>query len=537
MNRSNRNSLGGLRKAAFCVVLPLVILAFFSLPPSFAEGEKRLRVRVAEYPWTFEGSFPQGGEWELGGRSGRIPNKGVFKVTGKLMNHAVKKYHVMVESVPLREPQKVAAAMEKWKATGRPLHTMEIGSQSFSEDGRTVIWDGRIVMIGVGVFASEAQAQALVDELAAGSSSSWIYVEVVRRSEGGISLRVGARDVAMGNSLLLKPVGLVRLLKVEHAKGYSWHGYADREFRGKLTCQWGADDSIDCVLETGMETILAGVVPAEISSKAAPAALCAQAVAARGEILSKAGLRHINEGFEFCSEQHCQVFSGESAESVAVGRKIAPTRGLVLTSPDGAIVDAVYAANCGGHGEANHLVWTTTEDPVLQGVWDCDNPPNLDLTKEKDAVSFILKPPPCYCKDPTVEGGDKFRWSKTLSDAEWKAVVEAAGVGRLKKVSDFVRGKSGRIYRLTLTGEKGTRTIMKELNIRKLFGGLRSACFIVAWTWDNHGFLSGAKFTGAGWGHGVGMCQTGAQALAKKGMGFEPILLHYFPGSKLVKFY
>jgi len=216
---------------------------------------------------------------------------------------------------------------------------------------------------------------------------------------------------------------------------------------------------------------------------------------------------------------------------------MAPTRGFLLQSADGGIVDAVYAANCGGHGESNHLVWTSPPDPILAGVWDLATPPDLDLTREKDLTTFIRNPPLCYCSDTTVEGGDKFRWKKSVSGADWQGVVERAGVGRIRDVGEFVRGVAGRLYRLTIIGEKGPRSVMKELPIRKLFGGLRSACFIATFTKDASGFITGAEFEGAGWGHGVGMCQTGAQSLAKRGQPFSRILIHYFPGSELVKAY
>ena len=78
---------------------------------------------------------------------------------------------------------------------------------------------------------------------------------------------------------------------------------------------------------------------------------------------------------------------------------------------------------------------------------------------------------------------------------------------------------------------------MKELKIRQLFGGLRSACFVVTWQRDPAGFITGGEFSGAGWGHGVGMCQTGVQYLARAGWPFDRILRHYFPGCRLAKAY
>jgi len=515
----------------------LLLSAFIAISCQLSATPK-VAVKIAEYPKGLMFMCPQGGVWNFGDKTGTIGTKDKCQVSGILNEKAQKRFHVMVESVPMRESDKVSQAIEKWKASGRPVHTHQVGKQSFGPDGKTVVYDGRVVYIGVGVFLEQTPAQNLVDELAAQTLSSWIFEEIIKPAEGLLTVSLNGQVIAEGKSRFrLEPRETLKLLKVEFAKGYSWHGFADRTFRGPLIIRWGAQDALDCILETDLESILAGVVPSEISSKAGVEAIRAQSVAARGEILSKMGLRHIGEGFDFCSEQHCQVYAGETSETLSMAELMAPTQGLVLESPDGGIVDAVYSANCGGHGEANHLVWTSPPDTQLCGVWDTPKPLNLDLSKEADTTDFIRNPPRCYCQDPTVEGGDKFRWRKSISGKEWKEVEKNAGVGRIKDVNGFARGVSGRLYRLTIVGEQGSKTLMKELNIRKLFGGLRSACFIAAWKRDASGFIIGAQIEGAGWGHGVGMCQTGAQSMAKLGMAFEPILLHYFPGSRLSKFY
>ncbi|HNV71116.1 MAG TPA: SpoIID/LytB domain-containing protein, partial [Candidatus Ozemobacteraceae bacterium] len=421
----------------------------------------------------------------------------------------------------------------------RPLHTLDMGKVSYADDGKTVKFDGRVRMFAVGSYPRREPAQILVDELARGSQSSWILEEIRQPAQGRVQVLVNGDVVAeTTGEVVIQPKETLTLAKVEFAKGFQWHGFADRTYRGALSVRWGGQNALDAVVSCDFELVLAGVVPAEISSKAATGALQAQAVAARGEILSKMGLRHCNEGFDTCAEQHCQVYAGDTAVARQIAPVIAPTRGLILQASDGAIVDAVYAANCGGHSEANHLVWTTSADPILAGQWDGPKPnPVLDLSREADVKKFIRTPPKSYCNDKTVEGGDKYRWKTPVLGAKWRKVEEAAGVGRIREIKDFARGVSGRLYKLTIVGESGTKTIMKELNIRKLFGMLRSACFIATWKRDKSGFVDGAVFEGAGWGHGVGMCQTGAQSLAKKGWPFQKILAHYFPGSRLVKTY
>ncbi len=507
-----------------------------------AEAEKAgrmVRIKVAEYQTELTLTCPEGGTWQAEGKRGTIAPGAGLRLVGRMDREAVKTYHVVVESAPLRDRARVVAAQNKWGNGTKPLHTVDMGKISYAEDGTTVKYDGRVRMFALGKFDRRDAAQVLVDELARGSQSSWILEEILQPAHGRV--QVLANDVAVAETsgeVVVQPKESVTLAKVEFAKGFQWHGFADRTYRGDLSVGWGGQNALDAVITCDLERVLAGVVPSEISSKAATGALQAQAVAARGEILSKIGLRHCNEGFDTCAEQHCQVYAGDTPVARQIAPIIAPTRGLILQAPDGAIVDAVYAANCGGHSEANHLVWTTSPDPMLAGKWDGPTPkPKLDLTREADVKKFIRTPPKSYCNDKTVEGGDKYRWKTPLLGDKWKKVEEAAGVGRIREIKDFTRGVSGRLYKLTVVGESGTKTIMKELNIRKLFGMLRSACFIATWHRDRAGFIDGAVFEGAGWGHGVGMCQTGAQSLAKKGWTFKKILAHYFPGSRLVKAY
>lgn len=524
-------------KSLACV--SLLALGLIGGAPLIAAPVPVVKIKTAEYGGSLECRLPGGGTWRLGKTSGNIGAKDSVSISGTIQTPARKRYHVMVESAPRREPDRLEAALRKWRSSGRPIHTFEAGKISYAADGKTVTWDGRVVFIGVGMFDTRDFAAKLVDELAAAGSSSWVFEEILAQSRGTLALHINGKRVAAGNTdLQLVPADIVELKKVEYARGYAWHGFEDRSYRGPITIRWGAQDSLDTILTTDLETILAGVVPSEISSKALPAALQAQAVAARGEILSKMGLRHLGEGFDFCAEQHCQVYAGENAASRKLAPVIAKTRGALLRNAEGAIVDAVYAANCGGHGEPNHLVWTSPPDPQLKGVWDIRGAPGgLDLTREDTISAFIRNPPPCWCGDTTVEGGDKFRWKKTLTADDWKKVEEAAGIGKISSVTGFERGPSGRLYKVSLIGETGTKTVMKELAIRKLFGGLRSACFIAEWKRDDRGFIAGAEITGAGWGHGVGMCQTGAQAMAKAGKSFDQILSHYFPGGKIEKAY
>lgn len=519
MNRRNSFVL-----IALCFLLQAIPSMLFGKPPA-------VRIRVAQYPKKIEFIMPRGGSWQSNGKSGKLRANQPYQIEGLLQAMSQRRFHLMVGSGSSLDEAQLVEIENRFKQYRTHRFTAgELPAAGYP--------DNRVVFIGVGVFVQEEEARLLQDKLSSQNISSWVFIENIRPSKGKLLLK-------QGNKTIFETVSAIELLanshtilkKVEFAKGYSWHGFEDRKYAGKLQIQFGTENVIDCIEHTDLEKLLIGIVPSEISARAPTGALQAQAVAARGEMLSKKGVRHLHEGYDFCSEQHCQVYKGIQNTDKAIGAAIKPTRGLVLKSHSGRIVDAVYGANCGGHSSANHNIWTSNPDPHLQGVSDLIKPASIDLTDEKQATAFILRPPDCWCAVSGIEGADKFRWKKTLTAKDWEAVEKKAAIGRIKDVGEFVREVSGRIVNMKLSGERGTKSVLKELPIRQMFGGLRSSFFKVAWKRDHSGFINGAEFEGAGWGHGVGMCQTGAQSMAAAGWNFSEILFHYFPGAKLIKLY
>jgi SpoIID/LytB domain protein len=518
--------------------LQAALLFAFCVSVTFAYADvQEIKIKVAQYKDYIEFNCPSGAAWELGETKGRIFAGANCTLKCELKEKANKKYHVMVSSVGFAESEQAQNALKHWQKAGYKCENLILGKVLKTEHSQTT-FDNRKIATSIGVFADKESAQALVDKLAAQGKSSWIHTEIISWAEGKLELFVNNQFKAAGNNLLVIPENEIELKQVEYAAGYPWHGFEDRSYAGPVTFRFGAQDAVDCILKTGLEKILAGVVPSEISAYAATGALRAQAVAARGEILAKIGIRHEGEGFDICSEQHCQVYKGETKYSKMVEPKISPTAGYVLVH-SGKIVEAVYSANCGGHTEANHYVWTTQPDPVLSGVWDHSSPhPTLDLTEEEQVGDFIKNPPQnCHCAQDGVPGSHNFRWQKSIDAVGWKEVENKLGIGRIKGIKNIARGLSGRIYQMTFLGQYGDKTLMKELNIRRLFGSVKSACFILHLQKDASGFVTSVNLEGAGFGHGVGMCQTGAQSMAKKGFDFKSILLHYYPGSRLQKWY
>jgi len=510
-------------------------LALISLLLSFcgadAANPPAVRIRVAQYANSLDIVMPKGGQWLSGNRKGSLKSGKNYRIEGRMAEPAVRKYHLMVGSAALSKPEMLAEVEGRFKQF--KTHRFIAG-----QEPAPGYPDNRIVFVGVGIFDDEEKAKEQQDKLAAEAISSWVFFENIRPAQGSLAIYQGKKKIFESrNGMELVPTQTITLKKAEFAKGFSWHGFENRHFSGKIFIGWGFENSLDCVEQTDLEKLIVGIVPSEISSKAPDSALQAQAVAARGEMLSKRGTRHFNEGYDFCSEQHCQVYKGLQSVDQKIAGSIKNTRGLILENHEGGILDAVYSANCGGHSSANHQIWVSNPDKHLQGVCDLKIPVKMDLTDHKQAEAFIRNPAEAWCSMTGVEGADKFRWEKTLGEADWKKVEEAAGIGRIRSIDEFVREVSGRIISIRLKGSAGEKTVLRELAIRKLFGMLRSSNFIVEWKHDKEGYIIGASFIGAGWGHGVGMCQTGAQSMARAGYSFDKILLHYFPGAKLKKLY
>ncbi|MGM0598366.1 MAG: SpoIID/LytB domain-containing protein [Candidatus Rifleibacteriota bacterium] len=517
-------------------LISLFIFSLFNCWQTTAAAKPQapeVKIRVAQYADSLDFILPAGGRWLTSKRSGSIPAGVKCSVSGKMNKPAVKKFHIMVGSAPIADKAKLKKIHEKFFIKGFNTFEFMIGREP--EKGFP---DNRKIFIGVKTWYTLEDAEKNLDQLADQNISAWIFTETIQAAKGRITLKIAGKIVPFNfNEIKLEGKSGVKLLKAEYARDYSWHGFADRTYKSTIQIKWGADDCLDCIEHTNLESLLVGIVPSEISAKAPAAALQAQAIAARGEMLSKLGTRHHNTGYDFCSEQHCQVYKGKQSCDDHIFNSIKNTWGQILLDHKNKALDAVYSANCGGHTSANHNIWTSNPNPHLQGVFDTVKKQRLNLKDEEQVEKFILNPPECWCGFEGIEGSSKFRWIKKINAANWKKIEKKIDLGKIKEINLFERDVSGRIISLKATGEKGSKRIMKELKIRRIFNNLKSSCFIVEFNKDSKGFIKSATFKGAGWGHGVGMCQTGAQSMATKGRTFKQILLHYFPGANIRKLY
>ena len=254
--------------------------------------------------------------------------------------------------------------------------------------------------------------------------------------------------------------------------------------------------------------------------------------------------------FDVCADDHCQRYQGISRQTTdAVARAIEATYGEVLEY-DGELCDARFSKCCGGVFEQFETCWEPVYKPYLSARADCpDENAFPDLTVEENAREWILSAPEAFCNtddsrtiSEVLNGYDKettpdfYRWTVEYTADELSAIArDRSGIdfGTITEITPLERGTSGRISHLRIAGTKRTMEIGKELEIRRTLSRshLYSSAFVVEKT------DGGFRFRGAGWGHGVGLCQIGAAVMAAKGYGYRQILAHYYPGSQIIKEY
>ncbi|MBU4485533.1 MAG: SpoIID/LytB domain-containing protein, partial [Candidatus Delongbacteria bacterium] len=270
--------------------------------------------------------------------------------------------------------------------------------------------------------------------------------------------------------------------------------------------------------------------------------LKAQTVAARSTVLATMGKHHFGEGFDLCADDHCQCYQGTGKISEHSKKVTEETNGEVLIF-DSSFVDARYSKICGGITERYSSCWEDMDFPYLVSFYDNGNSSEVsNIYNDAQAENLIRdKNFDCFCNTKKYKlpeslkfCNDLFRWEAEISLAEISQnMSDKFGYG-LENVLDLKilsRGYSGRIVKLEVIGSKGNHIISKELNIRRLLSKthLPSSAFILEKT------KKGFNIIGAGWGHGVGLCQIGAQVMGDSGYGYKEILKHYYRGAILKK--
>ena len=353
---------------------------------------------------------------------------------------------------------------------------------------------------------------------------------------------------------------------------FHWQRKEAQSFRGGIEF-YAADGAVTVINNINAEEYLKSVISSEMNAHASLELLKAHAVISRSWLIaqiSKKGTDAKNGGkgmradgneivkwydrddhdlFDVCADDHCQRYQGITKAYIpTVKRAVEETRGEVLVS-DGEICDARFSKCCGGATEEFGYCWEDKDVEYLKGVRDSADEAQLpDLTTECEAEKWIAAEPEAFCNtsdgeilrqilnDFDMETNDFYRWQVRYSQQELSDIVrERSGIdfGTIESLTPLERGVSGRISRLRIDGSKRSMIIGKELEIRKTLS--RSHLYSSAFTVkrENGDFV----IYGAGWGHGVGLCQIGAAVMGSKGYGYREILAHYYKGARVEAVY
>ena len=439
--------------------------------------------------------------------------------------------------------------------------------------------------IQVGIYSGEEITLTLNgifndDSGAFSDSGRWI----AGCSDDKLFLRKGEQKLTWDKTLFLEPVDTDSSSFTLHAVtigvNFHWQRKEDQAFKGKIKLII-EDNRITVVNVLSIEDYLISVISSEMKATSSAELLKAHAVISRSWLLAQIVKRmtlgndkrkyethfsteneivkwydredHIN--FDVCADDHCQRYQGITRASTRlVVQVIKETFGEVL-SYHGAICDTRYSKCCGGMTELFENVWEPVNHPYLRKVVDNPVAPggyDLNINAEDIAKKWILGNPDAFCNtsdkkvlsqvlnDYDQETNDFFRWKVIYSQDELSDLVKTrTGIdfGIVTNLVPLERGVSGRIKRLRIEGINKTMIIGKELEIRKALSKthLYSSCFFVVKNVDE--METSFVLYGAGWGHGVGLCQIGAAVMGSKGYSYREILKHYFKNAVIKKRY
>lgn len=515
---------------------------------ALVEGEERVRFE-ADGPFTVEDDCHSK---KTKGKSGQV-----WEVRVKGGAPASFAHYVRTDlSTDEEEAQRLLEKQKSQDSSARLL----LAGQKLEHNGK-VILDNREYWVSVGTYDSEMKAMAWA-KLKSGSKKNALAVrEMVGVPRGHVEV-VGpdGQIQCLGRRVFIqaKDSGQVILHDCPVGREFHWEHREKLSFRGTMEFLVGNDGKLLVVNELSMEDYLASVNSSEMDARCPLEFLKAQTVAARSTVLATAGKHHRLESFDLCNGDHCQCYYGVAPQGPASRRAVEETRGEILVS-DGRVCDARYSKVCGGVMEANEHVWPNQPISYMRSGVDAPSPKAAEgfypIDTEEKARKWIMATPGAYCNpnvsdlpDYLAYARDYFRWQVTYDRHELEELIKrktGMDMGTLQRLDPKTRGQSGRVTSLTIvganeeTGEGVISILWGELEIRRVLSKshLYSSCFVVDYEKDSTGHIQKVILRGAGWGHGVGMCQAGATMMAVRGNKYDQILAHYYRGTELKKIF
>ncbi|MBU0475291.1 MAG: SpoIID/LytB domain-containing protein [Bacteroidetes bacterium] len=441
--------------------------------------------------------------------------------------------------------------------------------------------------VNVAIMANNEILFELYGEFECSCAKSKCSGKYTAKYENGIiSITSNSETFVVANNTVFNAVNLYSdtflLRNVLIGKDFHWQKKENQRFQGSLKFII-EKDVLTAVNVIPVESYLTSVISSEMNATSSHELLKAHSIISRSWLLAqmdksvdiiasnqqyKSEIKTEDELvkwydkedhtlYDVCADDHCQRYQGMTKFHAHNAQEaVAQTRGMVLKYND-KICDARFSKSCGGISESFENVWEPVVHPYLQKIIDYKFAPeeyDLDLRKEKAATTWIKNNPPAYCNttdedvlaqvlvdyDRTTK--DFYRWKVEYTQTEISELIKRKSQMDFGDIIDLIpieRGHSGRLIKLKIVGTKKTLIIGKELEIRKVLSKshLYSSAFVV----DKENVVDGIpqKFvlTGAGWGHGVGLCQIGAAVMGEKGFSFDVILLHYFKNSEIKRIY
>ena len=508
-----------------------------------------------------------------------VVSPGALDMSGLIITPREEDFRKLTEEKALSLLQECGVSEDKMNAIIAKLKASK-DAEDAAEASSTLYNKGKQPDVTVGIVSAQ-KIHFSLNKLYLAKGEKVLGEQVVEFSEGGVlwngnqysQLTFHPQSADASFSLSDVTIGV----------NFHWERKENQTFLGTLRFVVESD-KIVAINELPVEKYLEIVISSEMSATSSLELLKAHAVISRSWLLAQMKKRReVAESgnnffsftkkedtlirwydredhtlFDVCADDHCQRYQGITKEtSPHVAEAIRQTKGQILMDGE-EICDARFSKCCGGITEEFQYCWEDTPKTYLTAVRDIalgveHTLPNL--TNEEEAEKWIRFNPPAFCNtqdkkilsevlnDYDQETVNFYRWKETLSQEKLQQLIAdklKMDLGAILDMKAVERGKSGRISKLQIIGTEKTFTIGKELEIRRTLSDshLLSSAFVVdKYDKDEQGVPQRFELIGAGWGHGVGLCQIGAAVMGEQGYHYDAILLHYYQGAEIKKLY
>ena len=508
-----------------------------------------------------------------------VVSPGALDMSGLIITPREEDFRKLTEEKALSLLQECGVSEEKMNAIIAKLKASK-DAEDAAEASSTLYNKGKQPNVTVGIVSAQKIHFSLNKPYLA-KGEKVLGEQVVEFSEGGVlwngnqysQLTFHPQSADASFSLSDVTIGV----------NFHWERKETQTFLGTLRFVVESD-KIVAINELPVEKYLESVISSEMSATSSLELLKAHAVISRSWLLAQMKKRReVAESgnnffsftkkedtlirwydredhtlFDVCADDHCQRYQGITKEtSPHVAEAIRQTKGQILMDGE-EICDARFSKCCGGITEEFQYCWEDTPKTYLTAVRDIAlgvEHTLSNLTNEEEAEKWIRFNPPAFCNtqdkkilsevlnDYDQETANFYRWKETLSQEKLQQLIAdklKMDLGAILDMKAVERGKSGRISKLQIIGTEKTFTIGKELEIRRTLSDshLLSSAFVVdKYDKDEQGVPQRFELIGAGWGHGVGLCQIGAAVMGEQGYHYDAILLHYYQGAEIKKLY